>query len=150
MQNKSTKEKQLQLTLKESPLNRLQNIKSKFREILQRKFYNKIINDSPLWITTSISLTIAVIEFYIYFTQTFWPQKLPLFRYTKDMHNSLQNHVFILSIPIITVFTILIEFYIVSNVISKRDKIQRITIFLITVITNVALLINYLFITKQI
>ena len=147
---KPTTEEQFKLNLHEPFKNNLIRIKDHFREILLRKRYDKIINDTPLWISIAIGATSAAIEIYSFFQTTFWPQKIPLFLYGHNQRYSLQPSNFLLSIPIITIITLIIQLYITKNWLGRRDNIQRIMLFTTTAIVDITLLLIYLYIKVQI
>ncbi len=143
-------EEQFSLELHEPFKNNLAKIKSYFQKIVLRKKYDKIINDTPLWISTSIGATSAILEIYSFFQTAFWPKKIPIFLYGRNHYNSLQPSNFLLSLPVITIITLIIQFYLTKNWLNKREKIQRIMLFSITSMVNISLLLIYLYIKMQI
>lgn len=150
MSKEKNVEKQFYLKLQEPFSNSFIQLKNSIRQFILQKKYNKIINDNGLWISISIAITTAGIELYRYLNQPFWPKKIPLFRYVKKIHASLQPSYLILSIPIISLISAIIEYYIVKLLINKHQKIQRFLLFAITSISNITFLIIYLLIEKQI
>jgi hypothetical protein len=141
---------QFKMPLHEPLFNQFSRLKGWFREKLLQKRYDRVMSDHLLWLSISIAISSAIIETLSYFQTLLWPQKIPLFRYTELESSSLLPYWTILAIPTLSLLTAIIQFYIIKYLTIKRDKIQRYLLFSTSVITNLSLLLIYLYIKNKI